>query len=426
MSRTLTDWLNWQETLHLSEIELGLERIGKVARKMGLMQPPFTVITVAGTNGKGSCVALLESILRKQGFKTGTYTSPHLLRYNERIALNGEAAKDSIICDAFESIDTAREQTSLTYFEFGTLAAMTCFFRQQVDVAILEVGLGGRLDATNVWDADLAIITGIAIDHVSWLGDNRESIAIEKAGIMRCGKPVVCGDPDPPATIADEARRKKAHLFQLGQHYSYKPNGEDHWEWCWLTSMQSDKHCRIYPKPALSGHFQLNNAATVVTGLHLLDQQLPVTEQSIRQGLRSVTLPGRLQLLSTNPHWLIDVAHNPQSAEQLAHYLIQNPVSGDQPALFSMLEDKDIEQVVQLMKSLINEWHLVELSGNRSLTNRQLSDRLKKAGVTAEIHCHANFEAACQTLRKQAKNEDRVVAFGSFLLVSGVLKTCGF
>lgn len=432
MKRSLPEWLSWQEKLHLSEIDLGLDRIGKVAKALGVLSPEFPIITVAGTNGKGSSVALLESILRAQGHKTGAYTSPHLIHYNERIAINNHPLEDEKICAAFEKIDQARRNIegndiSLTYFEFGTLAAILNFIEEEVDVAILEVGLGGRLDAANLWDASLAIITGIAIDHVSWLGNNRDKIAIEKAGIMRDQRPVISGDTKPPETIRSEANRIGAKLYQINKEFSYKKAQKGNtWEW---NGWQENQVLTL-PLPSLSGDFQINNAATVIAGLYAIKNQLPVSPKALEQGLQNISIPGRMQIIQRKPEWLVDVAHNPQSAEQLAEYLKTNPVEGRTYAIFSMLDDKDVSQVISLIGSLINEWHIVELQSNRGLKIDQLKNKLNKqqdkSSFQADIHTHNNFQNVCHHLKKTTKNQDRVVAFGSFLVVSGVLENCGF
>lgn len=426
MKRSLAEWLSWQEQLHLSEIDLGLERIGKVAKKLGILTLPFPVITVAGTNGKGSSIAMLESILRAQSYQTGAYTSPHLIRYNERISINNHPASDAQICAAFETIDQARQTTyddegkviSLTYFEFGTLAAILCFIEQKVDVALLEVGLGGRLDAANLWDASVSIITGIAIDHESWLGNDRETIAREKAGIMRKNQPVICGDPNPPKSIQATATHIGARLYQFKKDFSYEKNEQD-WTWNGWDNQQF-----TLPLPALKGEFQLNNAASVIAALSLFNKQLAVSQQAYEQGLKQVTVAGRMQILQKTPEWLVDVAHNPQSAEQLATYLQNNPVKGNTFAIFSMLADKDIDQVIHIMSPFIDQWHIFQLPGKRAQTLEALKQQLQLSGNTANIRQHKDFSRVCSHLKKSVKNEDRVVAFGSFLVVSAVLETC--
>jgi len=418
MKKNLAEWLSWQETLHLSEIDLGLDRIREVAKKLDLLSPAFPIITVAGTNGKGSTVALLESILNAQGYKTGSYTSPHLIDYNERIKLELTNATDELIVKAFEQIDSARADISLTYFEFGTLAAMLIFVQQKVDVAILEVGLGGRLDASNLWDTSLAIITSIGIDHVDWLGDDREIIAVEKSGIMRKNVPVICGDLDPPRSIAKEAKRIGAQLYQINNDFLYQKNDNKTWLWKGF-----DKTFTL-PSPALAGEFQLNNTATVIAGLNTVKSFLPVDINNIKQGLKKTSLVGRLQTIHQAPEWLIDVAHNPHAAKQLAKYLYSNPVTGKTTALFSILKDKDIGQVISIMDSSIDEWHIVELEGSRSTKIDELEKAISKQNPNKTIITHQSFLVACKSLKSTSNLQDRVVAFGSFLVVSEVINAC--
>ena len=416
MKKTLAEWLSWQETFHLSEIDLGLDRIRKVATKLDLLSPTFPIITVAGTNGKGSTVALFESILNAQGYKTGSYTSPHLNEYNERIKLNAINAKDDLIVEAFEEIDNARGDISLTYFEFGTLAAMLLFIKQNIDVAILEVGLGGRLDASNLWDTSLAIITNIGIDHVDWLGDDRDIIAIEKSGIMRKDIPAICGDLNPPDNIAKEARRIGANLYQISHEFSYHKNDDNTWIWEGFNK----KH--TLPLTALAGAFQLNNAATVVAGLQIVNNLLPVTQESIKQGLKKVSLTGRLQTIHHNPEWLIDVAHNPDAAKQLAKHLQTHSINGKTIALFSMLKDKDIQQVVSIMDQYIDAWHIVELEGSRSTKLCELKEIINKQNPDKTVVTHQSFSDAIKSIKTSSNLQDRVVAFGSFLVVSELIK----
>lgn len=450
MKQTLEDWLSWQETLHLSEIDLGLERIGKVAKNLNLLKPSFPIITVAGTNGKGSTVAFLDAILRAEGYKTGAFTSPHLLNYNERIVLNGKQATDDIIIEAFSEIDKARrsikndegsiEDVSLTYFEFSALAAMLIYQKQNVDVAIIEVGLGGRLDAANLWDTSLAIITSIGVDHIDWLGDDRDIIAVEKSGIMRNGVPVISGDNNPPITIASEAKRIGARLQQINENFSYalvdhKKNNT------WL--LKNNENSYELETPAMPGEFQLNNAATAITGLFSIQPILPVSIDSINKGLKSARVSGRLEILRTNPEWLIDVAHNPHAAKELAKYIQQNPVKGKTYALFSMLRDKDVNNVLEIMHGVIDEWHIVATEGSRGLGLSELkqhfsqfsqlpADKKTKEKVEQsesvntlnKVTSYATFKEACDALKNIAKDKDRVVAFGSFLVISEILDNC--
>ncbi len=429
MKRNLHKWLSWQENLHLSEIDLGLERIGVVAIQLDLLKPGFPIIIVAGTNGKGSSVAFLDEIMRAQGYTTGAYTSPHLIDYNERIMLNGLQATDEQIVEAFEEIDKARrsanrEEVSLTYFEFSTLAAMLCFKKLKVDVAILEVGLGGRLDAANLWDASLAIITSIGIDHIDWLGDDREKIAIEKSGIMRKSVPIICGDTNPPLAIQREAQRIGAKLIQINTDFSFdifnKNDELNHWVW-----KNADRSFSL-SKPSMAGAFQLNNAATVIAGLEAIQSQLPTSIEAINQGLMNASVKGRLQLIQSAPEWLLDVAHNPHAAKQLANYIRSNPLTGKTYALFSMLKDKDIKQVLALMDTVIDEWHIVALKGSRGMTLDELNQCVNEQKIKTKVISHKNFKDACKSLKNITKVEDRVVAFGSFLVVSKVLENCNY
>ncbi|SEA65901.1 dihydrofolate synthase / folylpolyglutamate synthase [Thiothrix caldifontis] len=398
--KTLDDWLRWQETQFLTEIKLGLERIRCVAGRMGLLQLPVPLLTVGGTNGKGSTCAMLTRILLLQGYNVGTYTSPHLLRYNERIALNGVPVRNADICAAFAAIDKARDDIDLTYFEFGTLAAVWCFLQAKVDVIVLEVGLGGRLDACNLWDADVAVITSIGIDHVEWLGSTREAIGYEKSGIMRAGKPVVCGDSQPPASIASEAARIGANLLQFGQDFS----------------------AEHVPQPALVGDVQRQNAAVVVTALQQLADKLPVTPAAIAEGLASVSLMGRMQRILAEPVVILDVAHNPHAANELAAWLKKNPVNGKTFAIFSILADKDIAGVLKIMAAQVDEWHVVALPSHRAISNDALVGLMRANRVEQPIVTHADFQIAWDAVRLSTEKQDRVVAFGSFLVVSGMLE----
>ena len=420
MKKNLAEWLSWQETLHLSEIDLGLDRIRVVAEALDLLSPTFPIITVAGTNGKGSSVAMLDAILHAQGYKTGNYTSPHLVHYNERIKLGGLNVSDQKIVSAFEKIDKARGKTSLTYFEFSTLAAMLIFNDEKVDVAILEVGLGGRLDAANLWDAGLAIISSIDVDHVAWLGDDREKIAVEKAGIMRKNTPVISGEPNPPSTIASEAQRIGAQLSQINSDFFYESSDQNSWLW-----KSKDKQLEL-PFPALKGEFQLSNASTVIAGLLAIESRLPVSDNAIKSGLENASAEGRLQLISKEPEWLIDVAHNPHAAKELAKYLHENPVTGKTYALFSMLRDKDIKAVVSIMQDAIDEWHIVGLGGSRGINLNELKQEITQQSSVTNNHTkiieHQSIDDACVSLKNISKSKDRVVAFGSFLVVSDVIE----
>lgn len=418
----LTEWLAWQETLHVASIDLGLERVSQVAARMQLLKPEFPVITVAGTNGKGSTVALLTAILESAGYQVGSYTSPHILRYNERITLNSLAVEDELLVKAFTAIELARDSISLTYFEFGTLAAMWIFSQLKVDVAVLEVGLGGRLDATNLWDADVSIITAIGIDHVEWLGHNREGIGREKAGIARTGKPLVCGDPKPPKTISEYAHKQGANLLQLGIDFRLETSSPTHFS-VYLQQVQpsADLAWEDLPRPSLQGQVQLNNAACAIVALSCLTECLPQVQQvAIEQGLVKASIVGRLQKLQSQPDVWIDVAHNPHAAENLAHWLENNPITGKTYVIFSILADKDIHGVIQALKDKVDEWHLFPLDSPRAASLAKLQSAFVGANMR-NFQVYSDINQAWKTLTVQTVSTDRVVIFGSFLVVSKAL-----
>lgn len=410
---TLDDWLRWQETLHPKTIDLGLERVRAVGQRLYPGAPSCIVITVAGTNGKGSCVAFLDSILRAAGYRVGAYTSPHLLRYNERIRIDGAEAEDGALCQTFARIDAARDDISLTYFEFGTLAALELFRTAQVDVAVLEVGLGGRLDAVNSVDADAALVTGIGLDHTDWLGPDRNSIGYEKAGIYRAGRPAICADPDPPPSLLQQAERIGALLLRVGCDYRFARAGAT-WHW-----QAGDTRLDALPLPALAGAHQLGNAAAALMTLHSLRARLPVTDAAIRQGLRNARLPGRFQVFPGPVEWILDVAHNPQGAAVLAANLRERSCSGRTWAIMGLLADKDAGGVIAALRGVVDAWYTVTLSGARGRDATALRDALHDAGANAEAS--VDPEAACQSARAAAQHGDRIVVFGSFHLVAPVL-----
>lgn len=414
--QSLAEWLHWQETLHPQLIDLGLERVAQVMQRLHAGPPPFTVITVAGTNGKGSCVALLEAILQAAGYRLGVYTSPHLLRYNERIRLNGREASDESICESFQRIDEARGDISLTYFEFGTLAALDLFYRQPPDIVLLEVGLGGRLDAVNIIDSDVALISSIGLDHTDWLGHDREAIACEKAGIMRPGRPAICSEADIPRTIFSEAERLGSKLYCLGRDFSYAV-GPAGWSW---TGRHGEQH--VLPCPALEGEHQLRNAAGVMMVLACLAEQYPVSYQAVQQGLQAVRIPGRQQIVEGGVRWIYDVAHNAQSAEALAGLLAARQAQGKIHAIVGMLKDKDIGSVLSPMLPYVSHWHCVDLTVPRGAPAARLQAELRALSDTADIHCHADVRSAMIALDKLARQGEQVVVFGSFHTVAEALQ----
>lgn len=411
---TLADWLAWQETLHPSAIDMGLERVAEVLRRLQLEHPPGVVITVGGTNGKGSTVALLEAILRAAGYRVGAYTSPHLLRYNERIRIDGAEVADAALCASFERIDRARDDISLTYFEFGTLAAIDLFRQAAVDVAIMEVGMGGRLDAVNVLDPDVALVTTVDLDHAQWLGETREAIGFEKAGIYRAGRPAIFGSADAPRSLLAHARDIGAHLLRFGHDFGYQAQGGQ-WRW-WGPQQQRD----ALPLPALRGHSQLQNAAGALMALAAVGQRLPVDQQAIRRGLLTVALPGRFQVLPGPVTHVLDVAHNPQAAAELAANLRQMPCGGRTLAVCAMLADKDMAAVVAQLKDVVDDWYPAGLGPPRGASAGQMAAALAQAGISAHPACpHAvTALAAAQAV---AVPGDRIVIFGSFHTVAEAL-----
>lgn len=412
---TLDQWLDWQASLHPREIELGLERVARVWRRLrpaGLQCP---VVTVAGTNGKGSCVAMLDSIYRRAGYHVCVYTSPHLVRYNERIRLGGRPVDDDSLCMTFEAIDRARGDTSLTYFEFGTLAALSLFAEARPELVILEVGLGGRLDAVNIVDADLALITTVDLDHTDWLGESLDAIAREKAGIMRSQRPVILADPQGPEVLLAEAQRQGARASLAGRDFSFRvsPSG---WQW-----LGPDEHPLELPLPALPGAIQLQNAAAVVMACRLLGGRLPVTDTAVAEGIAGVVLPGRMQWLPGSPAVLLDVAHNPQAVASLLSSLSCYPHEGIQ-AIFGLLKDKDAAGVARLMAERVDGWHLVDLPGGRGRAARDLEEILRSSEVRASIAVYRDFAEAFKGASAAAGADDLVLVFGSFILVGEAMQ----
>lgn len=413
--QSLDEWLEWQAQLHPSTIELGLDRVAAVWQALYPHAFPAKVITVAGTNGKGSCVAMLDAILRAAGYRVGCYTSPHLLRYNERIRINGEEAADKRICQAFERIDQARKETSLTYFEFGTLAALDIFAAEPLDIVILEVGLGGRLDAVNIIDPDVALITSIDLDHTDWLGSDRERIGLEKAGILRPGRPAVCGDPAPPLSLMQRAQQLDVPLAQLGREFHFEERG-DSWEW------QSGGRCHSkLPRPNLQGRFQLQNAAAVLKVLDWLREDCPVGREALCAGLEEVRLAGRFQVIPGEVETVLDVAHNPAAAHVLAEALQQSPCAGRTLAVFSMLADKDVVSVVEIMSPWIDGWYLGALEAERGLSKAEMQRQLSAGGVTAPYEGFEGLAKAYEAAWREAQPGDRLLVFGSFHTVAEVL-----
>jgi dihydrofolate synthase/folylpolyglutamate synthase len=409
--RSLPGWLAYLEQLHPKTIELGLERVSQVRQRLQL-QPLFPVITVGGTNGKGSTCAMLETVLASAGYKTGLYTSPHLLRYNERVRIAAQESGDQALCEAFAAIEGARGDISLSYFEFGTLAALWLFQRQQVDVAILEVGLGGRLDAVNAFDADCAIVTSVDLDHMDYLGDNRESIGWEKAGIFRAGRPAICADASPPQRLLDHAAQIGADLKVIGKDFVAHPGSAQ-----WQFASQEGWHLSL-PLPALRGAFQLDNASACIAALETLRERLPVTPDDIRRGLLEATVAGRFQVLPGRPVLILDVAHNPHAARALAANLRQMAQGGRTIAIFAMLADKDISGVVAQMKDVVDLWLVSGINQPRGMGASTCAAHVSGFPYEVFPDIAAAYRHACQI----AGEDDRIVAFGSFHTVAEVMQ----
>ncbi|MDP1927317.1 MAG: bifunctional tetrahydrofolate synthase/dihydrofolate synthase [Thiobacillus sp.] len=410
----LADWLARLEQLHPSSIELGLDRVSRVKAALGLV-PTFPLILVGGTNGKGSTSAFLEAILGAAGYKTGLYTSPHLLRYNERVRIAGKQASDAELVAAFERIDAARADTSLTYFEFGTLGAMLQFIDAGVDVAILEVGLGGRLDAVNAFDADVAIVTSVDLDHMDYLGDTRELIGFEKAGIYRAARPAICADLNPPASLLDHARQIGADLRCIERDFSTQREG-DHW-----TYRSADTTWPALPLPAMAGAYQLRNAAGALAALDALCARLPVSEAAIHAGLAAAQVPGRFQRIACAPDVILDVAHNPEAARALADTLREQPVAGRTLGVVGMLADKDAAGVFAALSGEIDAWWVCTPDSPRAREAAALAAELRPHANGAPISIQPDVNAALAAARNAAREGDRILAFGSFYTVAAVL-----
>lgn len=413
--RSLPQWLEYLEALRPDRIELGLERTRAVAERAGLLQPSCPVITVAGTNGKGSVCAMLTSILQCAGYKTGLYTSPHLVHFHERIRLDGQMIGDAALCQAFAAIEAARGDTPLTYFEFTTLAALHAFAQAEVDVMVLEVGLGGRLDAVNVLDADCAVVTSIDLDHQAFLGDTREAIGFEKAGVYRRGRPAICADARPPQTLLDHAAAIGAQLWLIGRDYGYQfePQQWSYWGREWRRASLA--------WPALRGQYQLQNAATAIAVLECLQERVPVAMSDIRRGLLEVEWPGRFQVLPGRPSVILDVAHNPHAARALRQALDSMGYFPKTHAVLGMLSDKDISGVLLNLADVVDHWHLATLDVPRGTTAEQLAATLRPMAGKASVQQHADPAAAFAAAYKQAADNDRILVFGSFYTVSAIL-----
>ncbi|MDR2365929.1 MAG: bifunctional tetrahydrofolate synthase/dihydrofolate synthase [Zoogloeaceae bacterium] len=433
--RDLSAWLIYLESLHpkgQAGIELGLARARRVSAALG--QRPFCpIVTVAGTNGKGSTVAYLESILVRAGFRVGCYTSPHLLRYNERVRVDGRPASDAALCAAFAEVEAARRMAGnipLTYFEFGTLAAWQVFAAAGCEALALEVGLGGRLDAVNLYDADVALVTVVDLDHQEWLGADRESVGFEKAGIFRAGRPALCGDADPPQSLLRRAAQLNAPLRRMGWDFGFAVMEASRLSWqYWRRQEDGRPRRRNFAYPGLRGKAQLQDAALAVAALETLADRLPVSAQAMREGLAQAALPGRFQVLpkrGDDPVLVLDVAHNPQAMRTLAENLAEMGFFDHTYAVLGMLADKDVAGSVAALRGKIRHWFLASLPGIRGLTAAALAEAVRQADPGASFSCHASpraaLAAAQKRTRKRAGENDRIAVFGSFHTVAAALE----
>jgi dihydrofolate synthase / folylpolyglutamate synthase len=432
-NNSLPDWLAHLEALHpkgQAGIELGLDRIRHVKAVLG-QQQHCPVIVVGGTNGKGSTCAYLANIIAKAGYKVGCYTSPHILAYNERVRLNGEAVSDAALCAAFARVEAARLKSgvALTYFEFGTLAAWEVFAAAGVEAAVLEVGLGGRLDAVNAYEPDVSIVTGVALDHTDWLGPDRESIGFEKAGVYRAGKPALFADPNPPQTLLDHAEAIGADLRLLGRDFGFErpaaEAAENRLQWRWWCRSGERLIKRSLAFPGLRGPTQLLNAAVALAALEAISDKLPVTMQAIRPGLIETELTGRFQVIPGKPAIVLDVGHNPQAVSVLAGNLSNMGFFNATHAVVGMLADKDIAGALAPLKDRVDVWHLATLSGPRGTRAEVLADLVRAGGLGGEVICYDTPIAAMQAARERAGESDRILAFGSFYTVAGALEALG-
>jgi len=415
--KTLQEWLAFCEQLHPVTIDMGLDRVKAVADRMAL-RFDCPVITVAGTNGKGSTCAMLEAILLESGYKTGVYTSPHLVQFEERCRLHGESASAEVFAEAFAAVESARGDVSLTYFEFSTLAILHLMARSGLDVAILEVGLGGRLDAVNIVDSDCAVITSIDIDHTAILGKDRESIGFEKAGIMRAGRPVVVSDPVPPQSVVDHAAAVGADLWRFGQDFNFSG---DKLQWAWAGR---GRRYAGMAYPALRGANQLVNASGVLAALEALRQRIPVTAQAVRNGLAMVELPGRFQIVPGQPVLVLDVAHNPHSVAALAENLDAMGFYPTTHAVFGAMADKDLAPMLARVNPLMDRWYFTDLPLPRAASAASLEQAWQAQNSRKDVasSVHADPMAALKAAIEAADPADRIVVFGSFYTVGGVLQ----
>lgn len=411
---TAQEWLAYIEALHPKSIAMGLDRVQTVANKLQL-NPNFPIITVAGTNGKGSACEMLSQIYSVAGYRVGCYTSPHLIRYNERVRVNHHEISDEDLCTAFEAVEEARGDVALTYFEMGTLAAVWYFCRANLDVVILEVGLGGRLDAVNIFKPACAIVTTVDLDHMEYLGETREKIGFEKAGVFRANKLAICGDENPPASLVNYAAQIGAHLRLINRDFKVKKTVQG-----WQYSSEGINF--QLPNLGLIGDFQLNNAACVLCAVEHLNALLPASQANIHAALEAVKLTGRFQQIQSQPDIIVDVAHNSHAAKSLAQNLQSTPCSGRTLAVFAMLADKDIEGVIGALAPHISQWYVADIHSARGAKAADLQKILIKKVNKTSVQLYAEVSTALAAACKDADKNDRIIVFGSFYTVADAIK----
>lgn len=417
----LEGWLDWQLRLHPAAIELGLARVSRVLARTGWRRPGVPVVTVGGTNGKGSCVALLDAVLRADGRRVATFTSPHLVDYRERIRVDGAMVDEPALIGAFERTADALDDDTLTFFEFNTLAALLVFESAQPDVLLLEVGLGGRLDAVNVVDPDVAVVVSVGLDHMDYLGPDVEAIGREKAGIFRSGRPAVCGVADPPRSVRDVAREVGARLLVRGTDFDGRRVATDAWDYAWHGEV---RHAAL-PLPALRGDVQVANAAIALAALDALGPAVAPRRESVESGLRTVRLNGRYQRVDDPRgfHWILDVAHNPAAAATLATNLAADPHTGRTLAVCGMLGDKDVAGVLAELRDVVDAWLAASAEGPRALLAEELARRAGAAGL--QLEPAGTVSQAMNVAASRARPGDRIVVFGSFHTVGPALAALG-
>jgi dihydrofolate synthase/folylpolyglutamate synthase len=414
---SLDEWLSWLATLHPKQIDMSLDRVEAVLEALGISDPPYRVITVAGTNGKGSCVALLERIYLEAGYAVGAFTSPHLIAFNERIRFGGREVDDEGLIDAFERIDAARADITLSYFEASAVAALLYFARAGADVAVLEVGMGGRLDAVNAIDADCALIVSISLDHMDYLGPDRDVIGREKAGIVRSGKPVIVAEPDPPTGLLDEIRRRGGRLALIGIEFGAEPTpgGLRYW--------QRDRAPAEYPRPVFGGRVQLGNAAAAIAVVDALEDCLPVDAAALAAGLAGATIRGRFERVTVDgAEWIFDVAHNPAAAALFHEAFVSLPAPERTVAVFGAMRDKDLEAVVGPFVPLVDAWFVGGIESDRGAAPETLVTLLAALGARQPT-AYPDIAAASRAARQAGA--DRVLAFGSFYTVGPAMRAIG-